>query len=298
MRRIFSLCISALLLLCTACSATPQATSTAPTLACTTYPVYLLAQAVTDNSGGFEPVLVIDQQISCLHDYTLTTRDMTLIENSDFIAINGADMEHFLEDVLENRAVIDCSEGLDLLWNEEEGEEDCHLWLSPVMAEGMIGNLAQGLSTADPDHAAQYQANADTACEQLERFYQERKGELDALPQRELITFHDGFEYFAQAFDLNIVAAVEEEEGSEASARRIVELAELIDTYHLTAVYTEQNGSTSAATALSMERPVKVYSLTLGMSRDSTPEGLSGLAAYEAIIQANVTTLLEAENLK
>lgn len=46
------------------------------------------------------------------------------------------------------------------------------------------------------------------------------KTSLESLSCRELITFHDGFSYFADAFDLTILRAMEEEAGSEASAVR------------------------------------------------------------------------------
>ena len=39
-----------------------------------------------------------------------------------------------------------------------------------------------------------------------------------------LVTFHDGFQYFARAYGLPLLAAIEEEAGSEASAKEIVEI--------------------------------------------------------------------------
>lgn len=302
MKRLLSLLMAALLLLPTGCTA--ETADTGSTLACTTYPVYLLAEAVTEGSG-IEPVLVIDQQISCLHNYTLTIRDMKLIESSTLLAINGGGLEDFLDDVLESRDYLDCSAGITLLeegHDHEEGEEshghghesDPHIWLDPARAGQMAQNLAAGLGEADPENAALYQANADAATEALTDLQAELKEQLAPLTCRELITFHDGFGYFAQALDLKIAAAVEEEEGSEASARRIRELVELVDEYQLPAVFTEQNGSIAAASALAMERPIQVCALTLGMSRDSVPEELSGLDAYEWILRQNVNTILEA----
>ena len=49
-----------------------HADSAALQVAATTYPVYLLTQAVTEGIDGVEVKLVIDQQVSCLHNYTLT----------------------------------------------------------------------------------------------------------------------------------------------------------------------------------------------------------------------------------
>lgn len=287
------LLIASLLLSLTACGEAP-AESSGTTIACTTYPVYLLAQAVTEGTEDVEPVLVINQQISCLHDYTLSTSDMKTIESCDLLAINGADLEEFLEDVLESREYLDCSDGLSLLWNEEEEEYDAHIWLDPSLAAGMAGNLATGLSDADPDNAALYQANADAIAQELSALQEELTEKLSSLTCRELITFHDGFRYFAEAFGLSIAASVEEEEGSEASARRTAELTGLIDQYQIPAVFTEVNGSDSTAVALSRERGTGVAALNLGMSSAGIPEELTGLEAYQFILRSNVDTILEA----
>lgn len=294
MKKFLSLLLSLMLLGLAGCSSTSNRDRAATTIACTTYPVYLLAQAVTQGVDDVEPVLVINQQISCLHNYTLTMNDMKAIEGCDLLAINGADMEEFLEDVLESRDYLDCSQGLDLLFNEEEGEDDAHIWLDPERAAGMAANLAAGLSEADPDNADAYQANVEAIQKELSAFQTELSDSLSSLVCRELITFHDGFRYFAQAFGLEIVASVEEEEGSEASARRISELVELIDQYQLPAVFTEVNGAEATANALAQERKIGIYALDLGMSRQNVPETLNGLEAYEFILRQNVETILEA----
>ncbi|MCD7838220.1 MAG: metal ABC transporter substrate-binding protein [Clostridiales bacterium] len=302
MKRIIPLLLSLLLLTgCAAQAAEPEAETT---VACTTYPVYLLAQAVTQDVEGVEPVLVINQQVSCLHNYTLTMNDMKTIEACDLLAINGAGLEDFLDDVLEGRDVLDCSQGIELDEGDEDHEEssghahdeetDAHIWLDPARAAQMAENLAEGLAQADPDNAEAYRSNAETVQTSLSDLQAELTEQLADLSCRQLITFHDGFHYFAQAFDLEIVAAVEEEEGSEASARRITELVALIDQYQIPAIFTEVNGSDSTAQALALERDIGVFALDLGMSDANVPEGLEGLEAYEAILRQNVETILEA----
>ena len=288
-----SLALTSLLSL-TACQNTTTVDEDALQIACTTYPVYLLAQEVTQGVEDVAITLVIDQQVSCLHDYTLTMQDMKAIEAADVLAINGGDMEHFLDDVLDGRTVLDCSEGIELLWNEEEGEPDPHLWMNPERYATMADNLAQGLAQIDPDNGKQYTDNAQTMGDALSEFHQTQLERLQDLSCRSLITFHNGFQYFAEAFDLDIVASVEEEEGAEASAQRIQELAELVEQYHIPAVFTEINGSDAAASTLSAECHVDTFALTLGMSRDIVPESETGLDAYEWIISYDIDTLLEA----
>lgn len=293
MRRFALLLALTLALTLTGCGAAVNP-SEGRVVACTTYPVYLLCQTVTQGSVGVKPVLVVDQPLSCLHSYTLTMSDMKVIDGAAVLALNGAGMEEFLEDVLDGRSCLDCSEGLELLWNEEEGENDCHTWLDPDNAAQMARNLASGLSELDPDGAELYQHNAEAAAERLHALREELREQLAPLPCRALITFHDGFGYFAAAVGMDIAASVEEEEGSEASARRIEELVELIDEKHIPAVFTETNGPDATARALAMERPIQVGELNMLMSSSGVPEGLTGLDAYEWALRKNVQAIKEA----
>lgn len=289
MKKQLILLLALALLLLPGCGAAATQEDTTLAVACTTYPVYLLTTAVADQVPDTTVDLVINQQVSCLHNYTLTMADMKAIEGADLLVINGAGLEDFLSDALEGRTCLDASQGLELRWNDEEGEYDPHIWLDPVMAGQMMQNIAQGLSAADPEHRAQYETNAAVGAAQLAQLQTELKAELESLSMHQLITFHDGFSYFAHAFHLEIVASVEEEEGSEASARRIKELVGYIKQYHLPSVFTEKNGSNSAANALAQECGVSVYPLDMGMSGDGT-----GLAAYEALIRSNIDTIMEA----
>ena len=91
------------------------------TILASTYPVYLAARAVTDGVDGVAVERLNTGEVSCLHDYTLTVTDMKKIEQADVIALNGADLEEFMEDALaaSSALVIDCSEGVSLLENAD-----------------------------------------------------------------------------------------------------------------------------------------------------------------------------------
>ena len=105
-----------------------------------------------------------------------------------------------------------------------------------------------------------------------------------ALNVGNLVTFHDGFSYFAQAFDLTILEAVEEESGSEASAQELKHLIGVVRENDLPAIFTERNGSTSAAGVISRETGVTVYSLDMAMAGDS----------YFDAMYRNIDTIKEA----
>lgn len=308
-------CLPLLLALClllAACGPRQEAPQDDGTLdlVATTYPVYLFAAEVTRGAENVTLTLMIDQPISCLHDYTLTVKDMKALERADGILLNGAGLEEAMEDALasvSDTPQIDCSQDITLLegaesnHHHEEGilpaghehEADPHVWMDPNRACQMIQTLADGLAQLDPNQAALYASNAQLAVDQIQQAYPLMQAALADLPCRELITFHDGFSYFADAFDLTILRAIEEEAGSEASAREVADIVTEIQTHQLPAIFTEVNGADATAQIIHRECGVPVYSLTLMMSAGTAHEE-PGVATYLNLLQSNLDTLREA----
>ena len=269
----------------------------------TTYPVYLFTTAVTEGVEGVEVTRLIQQEISCLHDYTLTVNDMRAIEAADVIVMNGVGLEDFMADALStsDAPVIDCSEGVALLpamgheGHDHDTEYDPHIWMDPERADQMIRNIGGGLAAADPDRAEQYQDNAIAFSGEVYNLKLSMRFIIASdqpdlqLPHRELITFHDGFQYFAEAFDLDLLKAIEEEEGSEASAAEIKEIVGLVQDYDIPAIFTEKNGSDATAQTIARETGCEVFQLDMIMSGDGTD-----LSAYEEAISKNVETIVNA----
>lgn len=323
MKRILAF-ILGLLLALGGCASTEGEEDAALHILCTTYPVYLFTTAVVGETAGVEIDLLVSQQVSCLHDYTLTVKDMKAIERADVIVMNGAGLEEFLADALEQggAAAVDCSAGLDLLPSlEHEGHEhhdhgeeyDPHYWMDPRLAAQMVDNIAAALSELDAAHRESYAANAALAAEELEALYTRLDWTLysAAMDYRAahptlsfwpspgsgfygmdypLITFHDGFQYFAAALvDVRLVKAIEEEEGSTASAREIKEIVSLMAEERIPAVFVEVNGPSATAEAISRETGCKVYSLDMIMSGEGV-----GLEPYIDAMERNLETILEA----
>lgn len=252
-------------------------------LVATTAPVCQFAQALCEGTE-LTVGLVVSDSVSCLHDYTLSVNQMVAVEQAETVILSGAGLEAFMEDALQSKTDrIDCSAGIDLLPSEESGL-DPHIWLDPDNAAIMAANLAAGLSARYPQYAAIFSENLEALLARLSALKADGLAALSGLSCRELVTFHDGFAYFADAFDLTILAAIEEEAGSEASAHDLEAIADLIRDRSLPAVFTEKNGSASAAGILSRETGCKVGTLDLG---------LSGSDYFDAM-NANIQAILEA----
>ena len=304
-KRILCVLCAAMLLLTTACGKKEASDSSGQearlTVLATTYPVYLMTQAVTQGMDDVEVLRLNTGNISCLHDYTLSVNDMKMIEDADVIAINGVGLETFMEDALaaSQADVIDTSKDVELLENlahhHEEGDEhdhghyDPHIWLDPANASVMVYNLAEGLSRVDPLHAADYARSANEAQDMIESQTEAMKETLarSGLENIGLITFHNGFQYFARAFGFDLLAAIEEEAGSEASAKEINEIAGLVDQHRLPVIFTEKNGSEATAQAISRETGCAVGQLDMLMSGEG-----SGLSAYFDGLNANIQAIV------
>lgn len=263
-------------------------------VAATTLPVYDFTSRICADI----PVTVtrlVTEQVSCLHDYSLNVRQVRAAEAAQVIVISGAGLEDFLGDLLEGENLVDASAGIPLICpeeshdhdHEEDGhhhEQDPHIWLSPANARQMARNIFDGLSRCYPEYADTMEENLKKLLLDLEELESYGREQLEDLSSRELITFHDGFSYFAQAFDLTILEAIEEESGSEASAKELIHLITLTREHSLKAVFTEKTGSVSAAGILSRETGCPVYSLDMAMSGDS----------YFEAMYHNIDTIKEA----
>ena len=258
-------------------------------IAATTLPVYDFTSALCQNTG-LTVTRLITEEVSCLHDYSLQTKQMRAIEGAQCVIISGGGLEDFLDGIMEGKPLIDASQGISLQCGHEHEhgdhnhENDPHYWLDPVNAKHMVRNLCQELTKLYPEHSDQFTRNETQLLEKLDALDRYAKESLENLSCRDLITFHDGFAYLAQAYDLHIMKAIEEESGSEASAAELIEIIGLVKAHRLPAIFTEKSGSTSSAGIIANETGVAIYSLDMAMSGESYFE-----AMYD-----NIDTLKEA----
>lgn len=284
MKRLIAI-LTLLLLLLSGCGNQESAN-----IAATTLPVYEFTSFICDGTD-IAVTRLITENVSCLHDYSLQVTQMRAVESAEIIVINGAGLEDFLEDVLpDSQCMIDASEGLELSCghhhegNEHHHEQDPHFWLSPKNAKHICQIIADKLSAEYPQYADTFAQNLNKLLGKLDDLQAYGEQNLKNLTSRNLITFHDGFSYFAESFELHILKAVEEESGSEASAKELIELINLVEERKLPAIFTETNGSTSAAEIIAEETGVKVYALDMAMA---------GNSYFEAMYH-NIDTIKEA----
>lgn len=289
MKKITTILLVAILLgVISGCAVAPQECQ----VVATTLPVYDFTSQLCEGTGITVGRLVTEN-VSCLHDYSLQVSQMRKIEAAELVVISGAGLEDFLGSALDGKDYIDSSanvhihEAGDQHNDENHGhshDADPHIWLSSENAKVMSENIFHGLCLRYPEHKEAFTRNLTQLHSQLDALQTYGEENLKDLSYRQIITFHDGFGYFAESFDLTILEAVEEESGSEASAKEIIHLAQLIREHKLSSLFIERIGSDACANILAAETGANIYTLDMAMAGDS----------YFDAMYHNIDTIKEA----
>ena len=253
-------------------------------IAATTLPVYEFTSRIIAGSG-LTVTRLVTENVSCLHDYSLNVRQTKAAEGADVIVISGAGLEDFMADLLQNKQTIDASSGVALLeschHHDHDGHDhheahddhntqfDSHIWLSAANASVMARNICDGLIQQYPEHEGLFLKNLTTLLAEIQALDDYARIALPNLEHTEIITFHDGFSYLADWCGVEIVKAIEEEAGAEASAAELIEIIGLIEAHQIRVIFTETNGSCSGASVIAAETGAKLYTLDMAMSGDS-----------------------------
>ena len=147
--------ILALLIALSGCAPTTPAD-----IAATTLPVYDFTCRITAGSG-LTVERLITEEVSCLHDYTLTVGQMKAIEGADVVVLSGAGLEEFLDEAVpagldgmevryskftpeQSNLALEIAQRYGIL---PSGGSDYHGWRKPGVALGVgKGNLSVDFS--------------------------------------------------------------------------------------------------------------------------------------------------------
>ncbi|MBQ6631413.1 MAG: zinc ABC transporter substrate-binding protein, partial [Romboutsia sp.] len=275
------------------------------------YPMYLLTSEIVKDADNIELINMVDSSTGCLHDYSLTTDNMKLLEDCDIFIVNGAGMESFLDKVIQqkpNLKIVDASEGIELMesnYNEADDhdhehdhdhdhshdhdeEYNPHVWLSVKNAIKQVQNIESILIEYNPENKDIYSNNTKEYISQLNELDTKIHTELDKIENKNIVTFHEAFPYFAKEYNLNIVAVVQREAGSEPSAKELQETIEKIKKLDVKAICVEPQYSTKSAETISKETNVGVCTLDPIVTEESKN------SSYIDIMNKNLETLKEA----
>ena len=223
-------------------------------------------------------------------------RDAGRISESRVVFENGAGLDAWVEDLVESagneeQLVVELSEGLESLeggehdHGEEHAEGNPHFWLDVQNARHYVLRIQDALMGVDPEGAEEYEANAEeylTELEELDGYIREEAQDITE-ERRKLVTFHDAFPYFAEAYGFELVGVVLENPEAEPSSREVAEVVQTVEEEQVPAVFTEPQFNAGLIDTIAQEAGVEVQELYT----DTLVEDEAG-NTYEAMMRTNI----------
>jgi zinc/manganese transport system substrate-binding protein len=167
---------------------------------------------------------------------------------------------------------------------------DQHAWHDPANGLVYVANIAGGLAQLDPPNAAYYRTQADGYADEIRALDAWAKSELAAIPsaKRRVITSHDGFEYLARAYEIEMTPARGMVNDTDPSAEDIARLIRQIRTTKVKAIFIENMNDPRL-----IERVAREAGASIGGTLYSDALSKSGGNAdtYLKMVRHNVSTL-------
>jgi len=256
-------------------------------------PMEIFTRNVVGDAPGVTVVSMLPASMGCPHDYALTPGDMRKIASADLFVVNGYGMEEFLgEPVLRANPKLRIAETARAVppihGGHGHGDINPHTWVSPRNAILQVREIEKALSTARPASAGAFRRNADAYISRLSALAEEFEAAAKTFRRRNIVTFHNVFDYLARDLGLTVVGEIETAPGQEPSAGEIRNLSRTIREKKVPVVFSEPQYSPKLAEALAKEAGVPVRVL------DPVSTGSPAPTAYEDAMRRNLSTLKEA----
>ncbi|MDT8442055.1 MAG: zinc ABC transporter substrate-binding protein [Desulfuromonadales bacterium] len=123
--------------------------------------------------------------------------------------------------------------------HEHAGDNDPHLWLSPLLAGAIVDQTVAVLSELDPANQGRYRDNADAVRQRLDRLHAELRERLTPVREVPYIVFHDAYQYFEQTYGLNALGSLTISPERKPGARRISAIRDRIRVSGARCVFSE-----------------------------------------------------------
>lgn len=259
------------------------------------------ADAVVINGAGLEPWLDAALDASGFSGEIIdASTGITLLQSGETSEDHAAHSDEESHDHAEGEEHAH-TEGEEGHEEHDHADGDPHIWTSPANAVVMVNNIEEGLLALpelDAATAEEIRIHAEEYETQLVALDEWATASIDQVPaeQRLLVTNHDAFTYFVDAYGLTFVGSIIPgfDDNAEPSAAELDQLIADIKSSGAPAIFSESSISPKLAETIAAEAGVKVYSGDQGLYSDSLGvAGSSGETYIKATIH-NVTVLMES----
>jgi manganese/zinc/iron transport system substrate-binding protein len=239
------------------------------------------------------------------HLYKPSANDIDALGDTDVIFYGGLHLEGRMTELLDEIpalgiptvAVGDRTPPDQLRTPPEfHGNPDPHIWFSVPLWQIAVDTVRDGLAMLAPDHAEVFQANTAAYQEQLAALDAYVRAQTETVPEdrRVLVTAHDAFGYFGDAYGYDVHAIQGLSTATEAGAGDIQDLADFIAGREIPAIFVESSVPPGTIEALREATRSRGWDVAIGgqlysdaMGTAGTPEG-----TYIGMVTHNIDTIV------
>ena len=243
------------------------------------------------------------------HTFKARFEHQKMLDKADVIFYNGLHLEGRMADLFVQRArkkpTYAVTEGLVARRDkrlreppEFEGMYDPHVWHDVSLWSDCVQDAASILGKLDPEHAKEYEKNAQQYMIELAELHQYCRDEIAKIPAsgRVLVTAHDAFGYFGQAYDIEVFGLKGISSEDEMALAHQQEVQDMLIERKIPAVFVESTISHRTVEALIEPCRSAGWDLQNGgeLYADALGAAESDASTYTGMIRHNVQTIVEA----
>ncbi|HLU95480.1 metal ABC transporter substrate-binding protein [Thermobifida alba] len=220
----------------------------------------VLADMVRNVAGDHVRVESITRVGAEIHEYDPTPSDLVRAQAADLVLANGMNLELWFRQFTDpldvpTRVVTEGVETIPVASGGYAGKPNPHAWMSPDEALVYVDNIRAALSDLDPDHAADYAANAEAYRAEITEIGEFLRTELATLPehQRVLVTCEGAFSYLARDTGLTEKYLWPMNSDGEGTPQQIASVVEFVREHEVPAVFCESTVNDDAQRQVARE---------------------------------------------
>jgi manganese/iron transport system substrate-binding protein len=223
------------------------------------------------------------------------------LEKADLILYNGYNLEPGLIKMINSTGIqakkVAVGEAIKPLQLEKEGQKvpDPHVWGSAKNGIIMVEKIRDQLIELSPEDKEIFTKNAEQLIRELENLDRWITAAIETIPpsQRQLVTTHDAFQYYAHAYGLKVAGTligISTEE--QPSAQTVKNLADAIKNLQVPAIFAETTINPTLITTVAEEAGVKLAPQQL--YSDSIGSVGTGGDSYVKMLRENTRSIVES----
>ncbi|NIK78441.1 manganese/zinc/iron transport system substrate-binding protein [Paenibacillus castaneae] len=241
------------------------------------------------------------------HLYKASQGDVKKLDNADIIFYNGLHLEGKMAEMFEGlekrKPTVAVSsylteEQLHAAPGQGEGMHDPHIWFNVKLWISAAEVIRDTLVEKDPSHEESYRSNATAYIEQLEELNTYAKEQIALIPEasRILVTAHDAFGYFGEAYGLTVTGLQGMNTMSEYGSKDVSELRDYLVDKKIKAVFIESSVPKKSIESVIEGARQLGHEVKIGGELYSDAMGDEGTfeGTYIGMVRHNVDTIVSA----